>query len=434
MAMQKKVEITHRETIKPSCPTPIHLRILNLSLVEQFSPFLYIPLILFYHANASEKAANLKKSFSETLSRFYPLAGRIKGNAYVACEDQGAEFIEARINCPLSDILKNPDELDLLSQFLPGSIFSDEAERDSLLLVQATLFDCGGLAVGINMSHKITDVSTLSSFLKCWSAVTSNSLANMVSPVFNGASLFPPTPISIPSILQIQPMQPNCTTRRILFTPLKIAALKAKAASAAVPDPTKVEAISGLLWTAAAASMRSKFGFFRASNCSLAVNMRKRFLPPLPDNSAGQFSWAMTVNMENGESELELLQEAVSRIRKEKDIFGENYLKKFQGEGALANIVEKLEDYGNLAITPGIELYVCSSWCKFEVYDSDLGWGRPVWVCMANFPLRNSAVLMDRRDGEGMEAWFTLDEDHMALFETNEELLQFAQVNPSVSF
>lgn len=45
--------------------------------------------------------------------------------------------------------------------------------------------------------------------------------------------------------------------------------------------------------------------------------------------------------------------------------------------------------------------------------------------------MRNIIVLVDTKDGEGIEAWLTLDEQEMALFEVNEEILQFACFNPS---
>lgn len=44
----------------------------------------------------------------------------------------------------------------------------------------------------------------------------------------------------------------------------------------------------------------------------------------------------------------------------------------------------------------------------------------------------NTIVLMDARDGDGIEAWLMLREDDMVLVESNEELLAFAALNPSI--
>ena len=39
--------------------------------------------------------------------------------------------------------------------------------------------------------------------------------------------------------------------------------------------------------------------------------------------------------------------------------------------------------------------------------------------------------LLDTRDGDGVEAWMTLKEEDMALFQEDLELLAFASPNPS---
>jgi len=56
----------------------------------------------------------------------------------IECDDHGAEYIEGRVKCILSDILKNPDT-EMLKQFLPAAIESNEAAIGSQLLVQASL-------------------------------------------------------------------------------------------------------------------------------------------------------------------------------------------------------------------------------------------------------------------------------------------------------
>ena len=77
-----------------------------------------------------------------------------------------------------------------------------------------------------------------------------------------------------------------------------------------------------------------------------------------------------------------------------------------------------------------IDLYACTSQCKLELYDADFGWGRPVWASIAGLPLKNVTLLIDTRDG-GIEAWVALSEEDMT-FESNEELLEFAALDPSV--
>ena len=94
--MDINVEIINKQTIKPSSPTPIHLKNYELSLLDQLAPVCYGPLLFFYSINdqikhrkltsVSERFQLLKRSLSEILTRFYPLAGRIKDtNASIEC-------------------------------------------------------------------------------------------------------------------------------------------------------------------------------------------------------------------------------------------------------------------------------------------------------------------------------------------------------------
>lgn len=169
MATQMKVEIIQRQRIKPSSSTPHHLRSFELSFFDQMAITIYTPLLLFYPNTTSsmvESCEHLVDSLAKTLTHFYPLGGRIKGNTVVECNDDGAEFVKARVNCYLSDILEN-QEVEILEQFLPAEILSKEAGTGPLLLVQVNLFECGGMAIGFSISHKIADASTLSTFINC---------------------------------------------------------------------------------------------------------------------------------------------------------------------------------------------------------------------------------------------------------------------------
>lgn len=212
-----KVEIINREKIKPSSPTPHHLRDFKLSLFDQLAPVMYTPLLLFYPNNSSNNnisvdhqepqllIQHLRKSLSETLTHFYPLAGRLRSNLYIECNDEGAEFVEARIKCSMSETLENPDS-ELLRQFLPADIeCNKEAEAmEFLLLVQATtFFECGGMAIGLSISHKITDASTLTTFISAWAGTAIGSHRQLVLPEFGAASLFPPLDILSSQLLPL---------------------------------------------------------------------------------------------------------------------------------------------------------------------------------------------------------------------------------------
>lgn len=104
----------------------------------------------------------LKKSISEALTSFYPLAGRIKDNVFIQCNDEGVIYVEARVNTLISTFLDQPD-FDILKSCLPIEIGSPEAAPGML-----HFFECGGLAIGVCVSHKLADVPTLGTFIKAW--------------------------------------------------------------------------------------------------------------------------------------------------------------------------------------------------------------------------------------------------------------------------
>ncbi|KAG5236487.1 BAHD acyltransferase [Salix suchowensis] len=412
-------------------------------------PIYHIPLVLLYPRNgndtdhlgkAKETSLRLKTSLSEALTLFYPFAGRLRDNSSIECDDHGAEYIEARIHCILSDILRKP-ETEVLKQLLPAAIGDPViTARDSQLLVQASLFDCGGLAIGVNLSHKIADAATLASFIKCWAAAARCSSTEVItSPVFMGASIFPQMDLPIP-MLPVDLIQGEAVLKRFVFEAPKITALREKAISASVPNPTRVESVTALIWKCAMSASRSNLGVPRKAVMSLGVNIRKRLVPALPDSYGGNYVGIISPRMED-QDDLEL-QGIVSRIRKDLTEFGEHYAKITQGGDISLAICKTVEDFGKMAMSKvlmyklltDIDYYNCTSWCNFELYGADFGWGKPTWLSpVFTIELKNVVFLIDTRDGDGIEAWISLSPEDMALFESNKELLEFSAANPSVS-
>ena len=68
----------------------------------------------------------LKKSLSEILTLYYPLAGKIKDDLCIDCNDDGAYFVEAQVNVCLSEFLSQPDLL-ILHKFLPCEFILKES-------------------------------------------------------------------------------------------------------------------------------------------------------------------------------------------------------------------------------------------------------------------------------------------------------------------
>ncbi|KAK4789321.1 hypothetical protein SAY86_020640 [Trapa natans] len=434
--MEVKVEIIKRETIRPSSPTSPELKTFQLSLFDQISPAVYVPLLLFY-TNHDEKLSpdelsrRLKLSMSKTLTRFYPFTGRLIDNMFIECTDQGAVFVEAKVRGCLSDILKEPD-MALLGNLIPIDIFSKEARDGPLLRVQANFFDCGGLVVGICISHKQADAATLCTFVNAW-AGEARGMDSIVSPDFCFSSMFPPVDFlsALPEVVMTKKAN---ITKRLVVEPSRIAELKVRAASDNVPRPTAVEAVTALVWKAAATASRKNADPGSApkkTGMSQIVNLRKRVDPPIPDDTMGNLMGYFRVETEDDAGAELKLPELVCLLRKGLRKYQGEIMEIIGGEVRVEKILQAGVDFVEHMAEEGVDNFNCSSWCKFPLYEADFGWGKPIWASLAGFQFMDM-LMTNTADGEGIEVWVALSEADMDLFQHDDELLQFASLNPSI--
>ncbi|KAI7995141.1 BAHD acyltransferase [Camellia lanceoleosa] len=97
-------------------------------------------------------------------------------------------------------------------------------------------------------------------------------------------------------------------------------------------------------------------------------------------------------------------------------------------------VTKCLKELGEVYSNEGVDYFSCTSVCNGGIYEADFGWRRPVWVSLggAEDPLvMNLIFLMDTGSGDGIEAWVSLSEEEMDVFESDLELLEFALLDPS---
>ncbi|KAI3750722.1 hypothetical protein L2E82_21485 [Cichorium intybus] len=411
-----RVEIISRENIKPSSPTPQHLKTFNLSLLDQLIPAPYVPIILYYPNKDSandlevqERLKSLKNSLSDTLTRFYPLAGTIKDDLSIDCIDIGAYFVVAIVDACLHDFLTSPD-FDLINRFLP----------------------CEPSFNGSNEGYNILDGAALSTFLQGW-AGTSRGSKEVVYPDMTAGSLFPAKDLWLKdssmvmwsSLFKIG----KCSTKRFVFNSSKLDALKAEAAGNGAKDPTRVEVVSALLWKGVMVVSEEKSGSWKPSLLSHVVNLRKRVGSSTSlDKAIGNLIWLANAECKT-ESEIGL-GNLVGKVHDGVSTIDGEFVKKLQrneGTKVMECSLKRLKDCGD---------YIgFTSWCKMGFYEVDFGWGKPMWVCGSvcdGSPVfMNFVVLMDTRCSEGIEAWVCIDEHEMHILKHNSELLAFASLDPS---
>lgn len=448
-----------------------------------------MPLIMFYpkhnQTTNEEQTQKIKNSLSQALTIFYPLAGRIKENSYVDCNDEGLYFVQAKANCTLSDILHRQDPEDS-NNFIPIEL--DEGADELPAIVQLTFFLCGGLAVFFGMSHKVGDALAIFMFINCLATILRGENEVTTLPRFDSANMFPPKNIS-----SFQPrtgiVKANIAIKRFVFDASAIATLREKYDVDGC-RPTRVEALSALIFSrfmaatstlqpdesnhvlnqgsgrekhhickstssecdnSLPADISESAGSERDNNISVdisrpagsqrdsdtptekiytvihAVNLRPRM-----DSSSSQYDF-MFGNLSRpafaqpwtmaGEINPH---EIVKRIKEAISKVDSDYIKVLQEND---NYVHFLRNAASSFVKGEMVSFAFTSLCRFPVYEADFGWGKPVWVGSARLTFKNLVTFFDTNNGDGIEAWINLDEEDMTKFEIDEELLSYVSLS-----
>ncbi|XP_010436579.1 PREDICTED: BAHD acyltransferase At5g47980-like [Camelina sativa] len=360
--MEAKLEVTGREVIKPASPSPRDR--LQLSILDFHCPPVYVSTVFFYKAGdyvPETFSGKLKSSLAETLSRFYPLAGRIEGVS-ISCNDEGAVFSEAYSDLLLPHFLRNLNT-DSLDGFLPKLAPGDSPGEWPLLSVKVTFFGSGsGVAVSVSVSHKICDATSLAIFVNDWATTTAKGKSNdkAVNTIeFAETTIFPPPH----KMFQQFPSEGSnldikSIIKRFVFEPSKLAELRHKAASEGVPVPTRVEAIMSLLWKCATRSSRSNSVSQRQAMMSQAMDLRPRIPSTLlSENAIGNLQTGFGLK-KDADRELEI-PEIVARLRKAKEGFNEMIEENLQSN-TLGQSLLSLMNEGDYNV-PDTDIYIMSS-------------------------------------------------------------------------
>ncbi|KAL2459583.1 HXXXD-type acyl-transferase family protein [Forsythia ovata] len=302
--------------------------------------------------------------------------------------------------------------MERLKQYLPMEPYGEAV----LLAVQINFFSCGGTAIGMCLSHKIADGTSLVTFINAWASTCRGVSDQIVQPRFDLAQHFPPKDLSGTSLTpNIGLTSEKIVTKRFIFDKERVAALReAVIGSQLIKTPTRVEAVSAYIWKHFMEVAKGKMIKKKMFGALHAVNLRPRTSPPLSQHAFGN-CWTPAIALftadDNNKHEYEDLAKELGKVIREID---SDYIEQMQNEEYLINL-SKLND---LVYVDG-EVEVCnfSSWCRFPIYEVNYGWGKPLWVCTTTLPIKNLAILMSTKTGDGIEAWVNMLEDDVDKFD-----------------
>ncbi|CAA7019452.1 unnamed protein product [Microthlaspi erraticum] len=342
--------------------------------------------------------SRLKASLSLALEIYFPFAGRLvktdnlEDNTvsfFIDCDGSGARLNHAEAkSISVSDLLQpNGSVPDFIKHFFPADdLKSSDGVTEPLLVIQVTEMK-DGVFIGYCYNHMVADGVSMWRFLHTWSKICSSGLASEHQPLalkgwfLDGIDY----PIHIPVSDAKRPSPTSgelsavpITKEKVFhFTKKNISELKAKANSeVGSSDMTisSLQAVAAHMWR----SIIRHSGLRREgeTHCKVVVDLRQRLNPPLENNCFGNMisTAPATTTVE------ELLDHglgwAALQINKFVRSLTNESLKSF-AEDWVSNVKNLKSGLGSRMV--GDTLVVASS-PRFDVYNNDFGWGKPIAV------------------------------------------------------
>ncbi|KAG8369364.1 hypothetical protein BUALT_Bualt14G0003600 [Buddleja alternifolia] len=434
-----KVNVLSRKLIKPCTQTPSDLRTFKISVIDEINPAMNVIRILYYPSDAVKgKNISLEEPLSKVLPLFYPIAGRyIKEKHIVDCNDEGAEYVEAEVNCELLQLISPAQVMvEHLNHLLPLPIGAADEPEDPMLAVQINRFQCGGLAIGICASHRIFDSCSLGIFLKAWAnAAIDGGL--VICPDFNSPLYFPSENLASLQYGVTRTRNNSIIAKRFVFDKNAISTLRERMDPVwrGERPPSRAAVVSALLTQALMRADRAKHGKTRASIIGQAINVRERTVPPISKYACG--AWYSMSYIESSADECRVLehdyQGMVFKMR-EVTMQGVKDCERILSDKEFGRwlLVYSETEVAEKTYSFDVKSISVTDWSKFGEYELDFGFGKPIWVSLAEVPLEDFFILMNTKDNDGIEAWVYLHESDMPYFDQDEHLIKLIHTTDRV--
>ncbi|KAI3701611.1 hypothetical protein L6452_26813 [Arctium lappa] len=431
----EKMKLTVKKSlmVKPSKPTPNQrLWTSNLDLVVGR---IHILTVYFYRPNGSSNffdSGVLKKALADVLVSFFPMAGRLgkdgdDGRVVINCNGEGVLFVEAEADCCIDDfgeITPSPE----LRKLAPTVDYSGEISSYPLFITQVTRFNCGGVSLGCGVHHTLSDGLSSLHFINTWSD-KARGLSVAILPFIDRSLLRardPPTtmfdhleyhlPPSIinPSENHNSPSHPKLASTAMLRLTLdQINGLKSKAKGDGSVYHSTYEILAAHLWRCACKARGLSDD--QPTKLYVATDGRSRLIPPLPPGYLGNVVFTATPIAKSGEFKSESLADTARRIHNELAKMDDQYLR---------SAIDYLELQADLTALVRGPTYFASpnlninSWTRLPIYESDFGWGRPIFMGPASILYEGTIYIIPSPSGDrSVSLAVCLDPDHMSLFE-----------------
>ncbi|GJM98738.1 hypothetical protein PR202_ga15773 [Eleusine coracana subsp. coracana] len=388
-----EVEVVTSELVAPSEPTP--RRALWLSNLDLSARNGYTPTVYFFRRGATGEeddgffsAEVLRAALARALVPFYPFAGSLgtgpDGRAEIDCNDEGALFVVARSTAALDEYCEGfAPSTKMGDLFVPKSESADG--RAPLLMLQVTLFRCGGVALGTAMHHFVMDGRSAFHFIRTWAGLTRGASGTLFAPPsLDRTPLRARAPATVlfdhtreyggGSAVGNDKPAAEYASAILRVTGAQVASLRARAGG---PYVSAFRALAAHAWRCACAARRLPRD--AESRLYTMIDMRARLSPPLPDHYFGNAVARASTSARVGDLLLDGHGGLAAAARRLRGATG-------HGDAYARSLLDYLE-VRDMAALPrggiaGTDLRVIS-WLGMPSYDADFGWGEPALLAPA---------------------------------------------------
>ncbi|XP_010273688.1 PREDICTED: shikimate O-hydroxycinnamoyltransferase-like [Nelumbo nucifera] len=444
-----KVTLKSTYTVKPIESTPIHR--LDLSEIDQAKAWTHSPTVYFYRPNGQPNffsAETVKTALSQALVQFYPLAGRIEkdkeGRLELNCNEKGALFVEA----------KSDSDIDDLGDFAPTSElrglvpYVDYNETHisewPLVLVQITSFRCGGICLGLGISHIVADGAAAMLFVTSWAQIArtgSNVIGPKLMPFIDRTVLrarvrkdaaekttkfdhieYKRPPVLVSQVDETEELKKETTVAVLKLSQYQVESLKRRANEGTMDEReyTRYETLAGHMWKCA--SEARGLVDEQETKVHVSVDCRRRLRPALPANYFGNATFPTTPVAKAGDLISKPLSYAASKIREGVRRMTDEYVRSavdFLGSqrdwSQFRTSFHSIDDKAKLGAYYGCPNLAITSWIGLPLYTADFGWGQPFHMGPTSLGADGKAYVISTED-DGIIVYLRLQTEHMEKF------------------
>ncbi|KAL5558207.1 hypothetical protein UlMin_034418 [Ulmus minor] len=422
VSITKTVSVYPKTTSNPQ-------KVLSLSNLDRQCPILMY-LVLFYNPSNACKSLSissvfnsLKSGLEETLSIWYPAAGRLSlnpndGKLNLWCNNRGAILVEAITEVKISQLGDLSQYNHFFERLVSKPNFGGNFSEMPLIVAQVTKFGCGGYSIGIGTSHSLFDGPAAYDFLSAWASYSAIMKERKIS-----VELFKPVherpPLLVPNISKkvannqnfpqstgaaaidhlLQLIMQAATEGNILKTApsnQNNLVLKTFHLSGAMIESLKrevfkeaggfscssFEVVAARLWKARSKALAIKKE--KMACLQFAVDTRNKVVPPLPNGFSGNAYVLASVALAAGELEQLSHKAIIQKIREAKDSVNNNYIRGY---------MEGLQGPQS-SLPPLKELTIVSDWTRIPFHKVEFLGGASAYASPLVTPMPQVAYLL----------------------------------------